>query len=188
MIFPCNNLSDEEFKVASLFGSTLTEIGIGKMNYEEVQKIQSAITGGISSNFVLLPNAKENKHNLGLKISSKCLEKNEEEMQKLMMQTVSEAKLEDEDRIKDMLNFISSGNERSIIQNGHMLAMSNAGAQVNNIAATNDMAAGINFITNTSNLSKNIDKQDNLFNYLDLFASIKSKIATSPIRTLQHHH
>ena len=183
MIFPCNNLSDEEFKVASLFGSTLTEIGIGKMNYEEVQKIQSAITGGISSNFVLLPNAKENKHNLGLKISSKCLEKNEEEMQKLMMQTVSEAKLEDEDRIKDMLNFISSGNERSIIQNGHMLAMSNAGAQVNNIAATNDMAAGINFITNTSNLSKNIDKQDNLLNYLDLFASIKSKIVTTPIHT-----
>ena len=183
MIFPCNNLSDEEFKVASLFGSTLTEIGIGKMNYEEVQKIQSAITGGISSNFVLLPNAKENKHNLGLKISSKCLEKNEEGMQKLMLQTLSEAKFENKDRIKDMLNFISSGNERSIIQNGHMLAMSNAGAQVNNIAATNDMAAGINFITNTSNLSKNIDKQDNLFNYLDLFASIKSKIATSPIRT-----
>ena len=183
MIFPCNNLSDEEFKVASLFGSTLTEIGIGKMNYEEVQKIQSAITGGISSNFVLLPNAKENKHNLGLKISSKCLEKNEEEMQKLMLQTLSDAKFENKDRIKDMLNFISSGNERSIIQNGHMLAMSNAGAQVNNIAATNDMAAGINFITNTSNLSKNIDKQDNLLNYLDLFASIKSKIATSPIRT-----
>lgn len=183
MIFPCNNLSDEEFKVASLFGSTLTEIGIGKMNYEEVQKIQSAITGGISSNFVLLPNAKENKHNLGLKISSKCLEKNEEEMQKLMLQTLSDAKFENKDRIKDMLNFISSGNERSIIQNGHMLAMSNAGAQVNNIAATNDMAAGINFITNTSNLSKNIDKQDNLFNYLDLFASIKSKIATTPIRT-----
>tara|TARA_B100001142_G_scaffold271243_1_gene277683 strand:+ start:11127 stop:13994 length:2868 start_codon:yes stop_codon:yes gene_type:complete len=183
MIFPCNNLSDEEFKVASLFGSTLTEIGIGKMNYEEVQKIQSAITGGISSNFVLLPNAKENKHNLGLKISSKCLEKNEEQMQKLMLQTLSEAKFENKDRIKDMLNFISSGNERSIIQNGHMLAMSNAGAQVNNIAATNDMAAGINFITNTSNLSKNIDKQDNLSDYLDLFASIKSKIATTPIRT-----
>ena len=183
MIFPCNNLSDEEFKVASLFGSTLTEIGIGKMNYEEVQKIQSAITGGISSNFVLLPNAKENKHNLGLKISSKCLEKNEEGMQKLMLQTLSEAKFENKDRIKDMLNFISSGNERSIIQNGHLLAMSNAGAQVNNIAATNDMAAGINFITNTSNLSKNIDKQDNLLNYLDLFASIKSKIVTTPIHT-----
>ena len=28
--------------------------------------------------------------------------------------------------------------------------MSNAGAQVNNIAATNDIASGINFITNTS--------------------------------------
>ena len=46
--------------------------------------------------------------------------------------------------------FISSSNERSLIQNGQLLAMSNAGAQVNNIAATNDIASGINFITNTN--------------------------------------
>ena len=57
-----------------------------------------------------------------------------------------------------MLNFISSDAEKSIIQNGHMLAMSNAAAQVNNIAATNDITSGLNFITNTGNLSKTIDK------------------------------
>ena len=83
-----------------------------------------------------------------------------------MIQTIKEANFNDKNRIEDLLNFISSSNERSLIQNGHMLAMSNAGAQVNNIAATNDMASGINFITNTKRLSKDININSNLEKYI----------------------
>ena len=157
MIFPCDTLSVDEFRVSSLFANTLTDVGFGDKSYEEVQKIQSAITGGISSNFVLIPNEGGKDPTIGLKISSKSLELNENKMQDLMMRTIKEADFNDDNRIEDMLNFISSSNERSLIQNGHILAMSNAGAQINNIAATNDMAAGINFITNTKNLSKSIN-------------------------------
>ena len=181
MVFPCQNLSNEEFKVASLFANTLTDIGLGNINYEEVQKLQSAITGGISSNFILLPNKNNDGHRLALRISSKCLEKNELKMQELMLRTIKEANFDDANRIKDMLNFISSDNERSVIQNGHILAMSNAGSQVNNIAATNDMASGINFIKNTKDLSKNINNGDNLENYISLFQSIKNKVVRMPL-------
>ena len=143
----------------------MTDIGIGNKNYEEVQKLQSAVTGGMSANFVLLPDQSRENPTLGLKISSKSLEKNESKMQELMLETIKDANFSDAGRIKDMLNFISSDNERSLIQNGHMLAMSNAGAQINNIAATNDMAAGINFITNTKSLSKTIGNKDNIEKY-----------------------
>ena len=136
IVFPCNALSEEEFKIASLFSNTLTDIGIGDKNYEEVQKLQSAVTGGMSANFVLLPDQSRENPTLGLKISSKSLERNENKMQDLMIETIKDANFNDAGRIKDMLNFISSDNERSLIQNGHMLAMSNAGAQINNIAAT----------------------------------------------------
>ena len=104
-------------------------------------------------------------------------------MQELIASTVSKSKFNEKERIKDLLNFISSANERSVIQNGHVLAMSNASAQINNIAATNDMGSGINFITNTNDLSKNIDKNENLERYIDLLQSIKSKILESPIHT-----
>ena len=181
MIFPCDTLSVDEFRVSSLFANTLTDVGFGNKNYEEVQKIQSAITGGISSNFVLIPNEGGDDPTIGLKISSKSLELNENKMQDLMIQTIKEADFNDDNRIEDMLNFISSSNERSLIQNGHILAMSNAGAQINNIAATNDMAAGINFITNTKNLSKSINS--NLKIYINLLKSIKEKIHESPIYT-----
>ena len=183
MIYPCATLTNEEFKVASLFTNTLTNIGFKNINYEEVQKMQSALTGGISANFILLRNNDSNKHSLALKMISKSLEKNESKMQEMLINTISESDFTNNERIKDLLNFIASDNEKSLIQNGHILAMSNAGAQVNNIAATNDMVSGINFIRNTNNLSKTINDDKNLENYISLLSSIKNKIKTSPIYT-----
>ena len=183
MIFPCNSLSFDEFKISTLFANSITDVGLGDKDYEEIQKIQSAITGGISSNFVLIPDENGGNPMIGLKISSKSLETNENKMQDLMIQTIKEANFNDKNRIEDLLNFISSSNERSLIQNGHILAMSNAGAQVNNIAATNDMASGINFITNTKRLSKDININSNLEKYIASLESIKDKINESPIFT-----
>jgi Zn-dependent M16 (insulinase) family peptidase len=180
IILPCSPLTEDEFKVASLFANTLTDVGIGNKSYEEVQKIQSAVTGGISASFTLIPNKNETSHSLGLKITSKSLEEKEIEMQNLMIETAKDSNFSDKNRIKDMLNFISSDNEKSVIQNGHILSMSNAGAQINNISATNDFASGLNFITNTSKLSKNIDKNSELDLYIELLNSIKNKINPIP--------
>ena len=180
IILPCSPLTEDEFKIASLFTNTLTDVGIGKRSYEEVQKIQSAVTGGISANFILIPNEEQSSHSLGLKITSKSLEENEKEMQELMIETAKNATFSDNDRVKDMLNFISSDIEKSLIQNGHILSMSNAAAQINNISATNDYASGINFITNTSKLSNNIDKNNELEKYVELLESIKDKINPIP--------
>ena len=180
IILPCSPLTEDEFKVASLFANTLTDVGIGDKSYEEVQKIQSAVTGGISASFTLIPNENQSSHSLGLKITSKSLEEKEIEMQNLMIETAKDSNFSDKNRIKDMLNFISSDNEKSLIQNGHILSMSNAGAQINNISATNDFASGLNFITNTSKLSKNIDKNSELELYIELLNSIKNKINPIP--------
>ena len=180
IILPCSPLTKDEFKIASLFTNTLTDVGIGKRSYEEVQKLQSAVTGGISANFILIPNEEQSSHSLGLKITSKSLEENEKEMQELMIETAKNATFSDKDRVKDMLNFISSDIEKSLIQNGHILSMGNAAAQINNISATNDYASGINFITNTSKLSNNIDKNNKLEKYVELLESIKDKINPIP--------
>ena len=180
IILPCSPLTKDEFKIASLFTNTLTDVGIGKRSYEEVQKIQSAVTGGISANFILIPNEEQSSHSLGLKITSKSLEENEKEMQELMIETAKNATFSDKDRVKDMLNFISSDIEKSLIQNGHILSMGNAAAQINNISATNDYASGINFITNTNKLSNNIDKNNKLEKYVELLDCIKDKINPIP--------
>ena len=183
MIFPCKNLSKEEFKLASLFTNTLTDIGIGDKSYEEVQKIQSSITGGISANFMLLPSVNAGQHELALKITSKSLEKNEQKMQDLILQTCKNPDFNNKERILDILNFTVSANDRSLIQNGHVLAMSSAASQINNIAATNDIASGLSFISNTKKILSSVDQKGNLEKYIKALKSIKDKISSDPIHS-----
>lgn len=180
MIFPCDALEKDELKIASLFSNTLTDIGLGDKGYEDIQKYQSSITGGVSASFVTLPNKLDDTYRLALKVSSKSLEGNESFMQDLMMRTVKESNFDETDRIKELLEFISSDNEKSVIQNGHILSMSNAASQISNIASTNDLTSGLRFIHNTNQLSKLVVAPNELSKYLELLKSIKTKISETP--------
>ena len=101
-------------------------------------------------------------------------------MQDLMMRTVKESNFDETDRIKELLEFISSDNEKSVIQNGHILSMSNAASQISNIASTNDLTSGLRFIHNTNQLSKLVVAPNELSKYLELLKSIKTKISETP--------
>jgi Zn-dependent M16 (insulinase) family peptidase len=180
MIFPCEALDENELKIASLFSNTLTDIGLGKDGYENIQKYQSSITGGISASFITLPNKTDDTFKLALKVSSKSLEGNESFMQDLILRTVEESNFDETKRIEELLEFISSDNEKSIIQNGHILSMSNAASQISGIASTNDLTSGLRFIHNTNQLSKSICKHDKLLKYLELLRSTNSKISNTP--------
>ena len=180
MIFPCDALDENELKIASLFSNTLTDIGLGKDGYEDIQKYQSSITGGISASFITLPNKSDDTFKLALKVSSKSLEGNESYMQDLILRTVKESSFDEIKRIEELLEFISSDNEKSVIQNGHILSMSNAASQISDIASTNDLTSGLRFIHNTNHLSKLIGEDDELAKYLELLRSINSKISNTP--------
>ena len=180
MIFPCDALDENELKIASLFSNTLTDIGLGKDGYEDIQKYQSSITGGISASFITIPNKSDDTFKLALKVSSKSLEGNESYMQDLLLRTVKESSFDETKRIEELLEFISSDNEKSVIQNGHILSMSNAASQISDIASTNDLTSGLRFIHNTNHLSKLIGEDDELAKYLELLRSINSKISNTP--------
>ena len=180
MIFPCDALDENELKIASLFSNTLTDIGLGKDGYEDIQKYQSSITGGISASFITLPNKSDDTFKLALKVSSKSLEGNESYMQDLILRTVKESSFDEIKRIEELLEFISSDNEKSVIQNGHILSMSNAASQISDIASTNDLTSGLRFIHNTNHLSKLIGEDNELAKYLELLRSINSKISNTP--------
>jgi Zn-dependent M16 (insulinase) family peptidase len=180
MLFPCDSLSDKELQISSLYASSLTDVGLGSDSYEQIQKYQSSITGGLSASFMMIPNEDGSEHMLALKVSGKSLEKNAHLMHKLILKTVNEANLDDKKRIKELLSFISADNEQSLTQNGHILAMANAAAQITPEASTNDLTSGIRFINNTGILSKDAENSENLDIYIKNLKSIQSKISSAP--------
>ena len=107
-------------------------------------------------------------------------------MQDLILRTVKESNFDETKRIEELLEFISSDNEKSVIQNGHILSMSNAASQISNIASTNDLTSGLRFIHNTNHLSKLIGNRNELSKYLELLRSINSKISRHQVICSQH--
>ena len=48
-IFPIKNLNDQELSLASLYAYLLTNVGLKRKSYEEIQEYQSLITGSINA-------------------------------------------------------------------------------------------------------------------------------------------
>jgi Zn-dependent M16 (insulinase) family peptidase len=98
----------------------------------------------------------------------------------LILETVKDVVFSESKRIKELIEFTSSSNDRSIIQNGHLLAMGNAASQLNDYASTIDTMSGIRFISNLNNISKNISEKNNLDIFSKLLESMHKKVANSP--------
>ena len=102
MIFPCKNLSIDELN--SSLSNTITDVGLGDKNYEEVQNSISDNWGHIIK-FYSHSDKDGGDPTIGLKISSKSLEANENKMQNLMIKR-KDANFKDKNRIEDLVNFI----------------------------------------------------------------------------------
>ena len=181
LIYPCENLTLEEFGASRIYGDLLTEIGLSNKSFEEIQRQQASITGGISASFILLPDNDNDSNKIGLKISSKSLEKNANAMQDLILETASNANFKNEKRIKEIIEFNSSIAEKSLTQNGHSLAMSSAASQINTKASSNELISGLTFVKNLKSLKASFSKQDNINKYIDLMEGIQNKIANTPM-------
>ena len=181
MIYPCENLTLEEFGASRIYGDLLTEIGLSNKSFEEIQRQQASITGGISASFILLPDNDKDSNKIGLKISSKSLEKNANAMQDLILETGSNANFKNEKRIKEIIEFNSSIAEKSLTQNGHSLAMSSAASQINTKASSNELISGLTFVKNLKSLKASFSKQENIIKYIDLMEGIQNKIANTPM-------
>ena len=181
LIYPCENLTLEEFGASRIYGDLLTEIGLSNKSFEEIQRQQASITGGISASFILLPDNDKDSNKIGLKISSKSLEKNANAMQDLILETGSNANFKNEKRIKEIIEFNSSIAEKSLTQNGHSLAMSSAASQINTKASSNELISGLTFVKNLKSLKASFSKQENIIKYIDLMEGIQNKIANTPM-------
>ena len=80
-------------------------------NLDEVEKVTQEVIDEIQNSM----DETNKNYQLALKISSKCLKGNENQMQDLMLKTIHESNFSESERIQELLGFISANNEKSII-------------------------------------------------------------------------
>ena len=181
LIYPCEDLNLDQLSATHTYSDLLTDLGLGNKSFEEIQKRQASITGGIGASFILLPGNEAETKKMGLKITSISLEKNAEAMQELMMETVSNANFANPKRVKEIIEFSSADAEKSLTQGGHSLAMSSAAAQISKRAATNELTSGLTYVNSLKSLKDSVSDDANLNRYIDSLINIQNKISSTPM-------
>ena len=181
LIYPCQDLTLDELNASRNYSELLTDLGLGDKSFEEIQKRQASITGGLGASFILLPGSNSETKKIGLKITSSCLEKNADAMQDLMIETACNTNFLNPKRVKEIIEFSSADAEKSLTQSGHNLAMSSAAAQISSRAATNELISGLTYVNSLKSLKESITNDETLAKYIDSLVGIQNKISTSPM-------
>ena len=181
-LFPCKNLSSQELLFSSLYTFILTEVGLKESSYEEIQALQSSITGGMNASFKLHTDGQDSPGKLFLCISSKSLEENFDAMEKLILRTIENVRFDEESRILDLFNIFIARNEESLNQNGHILAMNSAASSLNAFSATAFQMSGLQMLNHSKAAISKIKEIADAIELIGILKSIHSKVLRAPFK------
>ncbi|MDC0079709.1 insulinase family protein [Pseudomonadota bacterium] len=181
-LFPCKNLSSQELLFSSLYTFILAEVGHLETSYEEIQALQSSITGGINASFKLHTMSQDAPGKLFLSISSKSLEDNFDAMEKLVLNTIKKVRFDEENRIWDLFNIFIARNEESLNQNGHILAMNSAASSLNTFSATAFQMSGLKMLNQSKAAISKLKEVSETAELIDILKSIHSKVLHNPFK------
>ena len=137
-------LDEAELSLLPIYTQTLTELGLGDANYLQVQARQAAVCGGISAYTSMRGDiGDEQQMKAYLVLSSKALLRNSAHQAQLMRDTLEQLRVDELERIADIVSHIRARRESSITGNGHGLAMAAACGGMSPIAALNQKLAGL---------------------------------------------
>tara|TARA_B100000287_G_C20672612_1_gene793945 strand:- start:2320 stop:5160 length:2841 start_codon:yes stop_codon:yes gene_type:complete len=181
-LFPCKNLTSQELLFSSLYTFILTEVGVQESSYEEIQALQSSITGGMNASFKLHTNTFSKPGKLFLSVASKSLEGNFDEMEKLIFNTLENARFNEENRLWDLFNIFIARNEESLNQNGHLLSMGSAASNLNKLASTSFQMSGLKMLHHSKATISAIKNVGDIKELVNTLKSIHLKITPNPFK------
>jgi len=129
IIIELPHLSEQQLQTLSYYGMFLTELGIGEQSYLDVQRWQAQVAGSISA-YTSIRGASDDVQNVkaNLTISAKALKAQQPELCKLMWDTLTNARFDEVDRLRELVAQVRARREQSVTGNGHSLAMAAASA------------------------------------------------------------
>ncbi|MEO5345463.1 MAG: insulinase family protein, partial [Magnetococcus sp. YQC-9] len=138
------DMSDEFLELLPIFSTCLSEVGCGGRDYLETQAHQSAISGGIAARMGLRSSVDDlEQYRCVFCISGKALTRNHAALSQLIQETVDTARFDELPRLRELVAQMRSAAEMRVTENGHVLALSAAGAGMSRVAALNDRWGGM---------------------------------------------
>ncbi|MBX2807115.1 MAG: insulinase family protein, partial [Cellvibrionaceae bacterium] len=143
-ITPLPALSDEQLSTLPWYKLCLTEVGLGNQDYLAIQQRQSQVVGALSSDYSFHNNGDDPQHIAGyFTLSSKALNAQQDAMSQLMVDTVTQVRFDEHERLLELITQTRLGREQAITGSGHILAMQAASAHCSPVAKLQHQLSGL---------------------------------------------
>jgi len=154
-------LTPEQLDVLPYCTSCMSEVGIGKRSYLDIQELQSAMSGGISV-YTSMRTQIDNVQQLQacLVVSGKALYRKQAELSTLIHDTLLGCRFDETDRLLELMEQMLGRREQNITQSGHSLAMGAACSRMSPLALLDHQASGLEGIRRMKQLVKDLQNPD----------------------------
>ncbi|OMH32752.1 insulinase family protein [Motiliproteus sp. MSK22-1] len=127
IIVPLPELTERQQLLLPYLSTCVTELGYGQLSYQQVQALQSSISGGVSA-FSSVRGDIDNEQKVKgyFTVSGKALVRNVAPLTDLLHETYNHVRFDELERIRELISMQRARREQSITGNGHGLAMAAA--------------------------------------------------------------
>ena len=176
-IRPLPAIDDAEFERLPLLIGLMTELGVGDADYLTIQDRQSATVGAIGAT-LLTRSARDDLQacQAYVLLASKALANRADKQVALMHDTFAHARFDEASRIRELVSQSRAHRDRSITENGHILAMSAATAGMNPLARHSHEQSGLEGIRRLRLLDDRLRQESELESLLGELKLLHTKL------------
>lgn len=178
-------LNAAQMALLPLYTNIISEVGIADHDYLQVQKRQTAISGGVGCSHWV--NARVDKsQSLGsyFNYNVKGLSRNFDQQCNLVKDMIDGARFDEQQRIRELFDKITARSIEHLTQSGHQLAMLAAAASINPLAAFSHCSDGLAGVRQLKEWNQSLDDKKDLETMCQSLASIHQNIKTSSARLM----
>ncbi|NOX75333.1 MAG: peptidase M16 [Gammaproteobacteria bacterium] len=178
-------LDDELLQVLPCYTNCLTELGCGEHDYLAMQARQSSVSGGIGAYTALRGGIDDEQRVMGhFVLSGKALARNHRAFGELIHDTFTQARFDEQTRIRELMSQMRAGREQSITGQGHSLAMQAASSGLSPAAQLKYRLSGLLGIRSLKQLDDSLDESAALKQLAEKMAELHHIIQSSPSQFL----
>lgn len=144
VVYQLPDISTDLLEILPLYTSCLTEFGIGKKGYMEIQSLQAQVSGGLNCFSSIRSNLNDvQKTHAIVSFSAKALVGNHRKLSQLLHDTITTVRFDEDQRLRELIEQICARKESSITAQGHGLAMSLASSKMSPTAQLSHNFGGL---------------------------------------------
>lgn len=171
-------LSTEELYLLPLLTHLMSEVGTKDLDYLQAQKLQSAVCGGINLSFNMRGTPDNSQDVRGYLIcSSKALNRNYSAMTDLMTATLDQCRLDEVERIRELVAQTRARSDAGITGNGHALAMTAAAQYFSPVTQMNQFTGGLDGLKSLRTLDDRLEEAQNRDALIFALQSLHAKLS-----------